>query len=102
MFERILPSRHAHAPFVARLESGKIPFRVRCHEIVAIEHREIEELARHLRADSVQSHITRAGPAKSVTIESSKRIPTTGLKFGFKNVGWHLLEYNGKSEQETE
>ena len=76
-FQRIFPTRHTHAPFIARLQPGKIPFRVGRNKIVPIEHGKIEKLARHLRANRVLPHIAGASAAISITIKSSERIATT-------------------------
>ena len=89
VLERILPSCHAHAPFVARLESGKIPFRMRRDEIVAIEHGKIEELTRHLRAHGMQPDIARSGAAESIPIKSGERITAARFQLSSENVCRH-------------
>ena len=64
--ERVFPSGHANAPFVAGLESGKTPFRARRYQIVSIEHREVEKLASDQYTDSVQSGVFRSGAAIAI------------------------------------
>ena len=88
-FERGFPSGDANAPFVARFESRKSPFRNWGDEIVAVEHGEIEKLLGDLDAHGVKSEIFRAGAAISVTIKSGKRIAATATQFGAKNIGRH-------------
>ena len=36
--ERFFPTGHADAPFVARLEPGKFPFRMRRDQVVSLQH----------------------------------------------------------------
>ena len=38
VFERIFPAGNTHAPFVARFQSRKTPFRMRRNEIIPVEH----------------------------------------------------------------
>src|SRR5262249_9867641 len=45
------PTRHAHTPFVAWLQSGKPPLRTRCNQIVSIQNREIQKFLRDLHAN---------------------------------------------------
>ena len=88
-FQCIFPSCHAHAPFVARLQTREVELRMSCHKIVAIEHREIQEIARHLDANGVQTDVPRSSPAISVAIKSGHRIGATGFQLGSQNVGRH-------------
>jgi hypothetical protein len=90
MRERIFPSRHANTPFIARLETGEIPFRMRRHEIVAIEDGEIEKLARHLRANRMQPDIAGTGSAKAIAIKASERIAAATLQFSAEDIRWHF------------
>src|SRR3989442_7886696 len=87
--ERIFPARDADAPFVARLEPRKSPLWNRCDEIISIEYRKIEELARALNADGVLAGIFRAGPAKTVAIKSGHWFAAAALKLGPEDVCGH-------------
>jgi hypothetical protein len=91
MLHRIFPARDAHAPLVAGLESGETPFRVRCHQVVSVEHRKIEEFARGLNAYRVQTEIFRAGSTITVAKKAGQGITTTTLKVGSKNIRWHAM-----------
>lgn len=88
-FKRIFPTRHTHAPFIARLQPGKIPFRMRRHEIVAIEDGKIEKLPCQLRANGVLSHVVGPSMAKSIAKKSGERIAATRFQFGSENIRWH-------------
>ena len=90
MVERRFPASNANAPFVAWFESGKSPFRDRRDEIIAVEHGEIEKLARDFHADGVQAGIFRTGAAKSVPIKSGYRIDTTAFQFRAENIRGHI------------
>jgi len=92
VFERVFPTRHAHAPLVARLEPGKTPFRMRCNQIVSIEHGEIEKLARRFYADCVHAEVFRTGAAKSVAIKSGHRIATTTFEISSEDVCRHEVK----------
>ncbi len=81
MIERFLPARYADTPFVARLESGKFPFRMWGYEIVSLQHGEIEKFARHLRANAVQAHVSRSGFAETIAIKPGDRVATATLQF---------------------
>jgi hypothetical protein len=89
MLERFFPPGHADAPFVAWLEARELPLRVRRDEIVAIQHREVEELPRHLCADRVQTNIAGTGLAEPVAIKPGQRITAAGLEIGTEDVGRH-------------
>src|SRR6184192_3367036 len=68
------PARHAHAPFVTRLQSGEAPFRMRRDKVVSIEHRKIEKFLRDFHADRMKANVFRACSTKSVPVKSSHRI----------------------------
>jgi hypothetical protein len=77
VFERRFPARNAHAPFVARFQSRKSPFRNRCDQIVPVQHGEIEKFARDFNANRMQTDIFRPGATKSVAIKTGHRIAAT-------------------------
>ena len=79
VLERVFPTRHANAPAIAGLESGESPFRMRCDQVVAIEHREIQKLAGRLHADRVLPDIFSTGATVAVTIKSGHRIAAAGF-----------------------
>ena len=79
VFERVFPARHANAPAIAGLEPGESPFWMRCHQIVAIEHGEIQKLAGRLHADRVLPDIFSPGATIAVTIKSGHRIAAAGF-----------------------
>jgi hypothetical protein len=87
--ERFFPSGHADTPFVAWLQSRELPLRMRGDKIVAVQHREVEELSRHLCANCVQASIAGTGLAKAVAIKPRQRFSAAGLQFGAENVGGH-------------
>ena len=49
MIERRFPARDANAPPISRLQTREAPLGMRRDEIVAVEHREIKEVARDFR-----------------------------------------------------
>ena len=89
MIKRAFPARYANAPFIAWLQSGETPFRTRRDQIVSVEHREIEKLARDFHADSMQPDIFRSGPTKTIAIKSGDRIAATTFEFGSQDVCRH-------------
>ena len=89
-FQRRSPTRYANTPAISRFKPGKSPLRMRRHKIVAIEHREIEEIARHLHADRVQSFILRTRAAISVAKKPSHRIAAAGTKLRSENIRYHV------------
>jgi hypothetical protein len=89
VIKRSFPACDADAPLIAGLKSRKAPFRMWRDEIVAVEHREIQEFARDLDAYGVQPEIIRASAAKAVAIKSSHRIAAAALQFRSKNVRRH-------------
>ena len=78
VFERVFPARDADAPAIARFEPGESPFTMRCHQIVAIEHGEIQKLAGRLHADRVLPDIFSAGATITIAIKPSHRIAAAG------------------------
>ena len=68
--QRVSPTRYTKTPAITRFEPGKAPFRVRRHQVVAIEHREIQEIARDLNTNSVLANIFWTGPAEAVSIKT--------------------------------
>jgi hypothetical protein len=66
VLQRVFPTGDADTPFVARLQSRKTPFRVRCYQIVTVEHRKIEKFARSLNANRMQTDILRTGATITV------------------------------------
>jgi hypothetical protein len=89
VIERSFPTRDADTPFISRFQSGEAPFGPRCDQIVAVEHREIEELLRHLDTDCVLADVVRPGATIPVAVEPGERIATAAFEFGSQNVGWH-------------
>ena len=85
------PTRDADAPFIARFESGKSPFRHRRDQIITIEHREIQKVAGYLHANGVETDVFRTGAAEPVAVKSGHRIATTTFQLRPKNVGRHSL-----------
>src|SRR5688500_909191 len=89
MVEGGVPTRHANTRLGARFQSGESPFRHRRHEIVAIQHREIEKLLCHFHATGVKPDVFRPGPAITVTIKPRHRIAATTAELSPKNVCRH-------------
>jgi hypothetical protein len=71
--ERLAPASRAHAPAVARPQSGKLRVGNGRDEIVAACALEIEKLARHPRADDMNADVFGGGIAASVAIETGPR-----------------------------
>jgi len=92
VIERCLPAGNADAPLVAWIEAGKTKFGNRRDQIVAVEHGEIEKLARYFYTDRVQSDIFRPSATKSIPIESGDRIAAAAFQFSAKNVRGHVKE----------
>jgi hypothetical protein len=63
-----------------------------CDQVVSVEHRKIEKLARGLNADRMQTNIFRASAAKSIAIESGDRILATTLQFCAQHICRHELK----------
>ena len=89
MIQGRFPTRNAHTPFIARLQSGKAPFWTRRNEIVAVEHREIEKILSHLNANRVLPDVVRSGAAITVPVKSGKWIAATAFELGPENVSRH-------------
>ena len=92
MIQRAFPARHAHAPFVARLQSGEPPFRMWRDKVISIQHREIEKFLRHFHADCMKPDILRSGAAKPVPIKPGHRITTTTFQLSSKNIRRHKVK----------
>ena len=67
--ERFAPGGGAHAPSIARLETGKTEFRRRRYEVIAASAREREKFLGYLHADDVQPEVFRTGVAAAVAVE---------------------------------
>ena len=65
-FQRVFPSRNAHAPFVARFQSGEPTFWMGGHQIVPIQNRKIEELPGYQDTDSMKSKVF--GPRSTIAV----------------------------------
>ncbi len=89
VLQSVFPTRDANAPLLARLQSGKPPFRMRRDQIVPVEHGEIEKLAGSLHANSVLPHIFGAGATITIAIKSGEWIATTAAKLRAKNISRH-------------
>src|SRR5206468_13128219 len=89
VIQSAFPARHAHAPFVTRLQSGEAPFQMRRDKAVSIEHRAIEKFLRDFPADRMKTKVFRARSTTSVPVKSSTRIPTTTCQSSSKYVGRH-------------
>src|SRR5258705_11003583 len=68
--ECLAPGGGAHAPAIARLETGKAEVRRGGDQVIALFACELEELPRDLRADDVQAEILRPSVAATVPIEA--------------------------------
>ena len=89
---RFLITRGAETPFITRLETGKIPLRMRRHQIVSLKDRVIEKFPRHLHANRMLPDVLGTGSAISVPIKSGHRIATTAAELSPKNVRRHLRD----------
>jgi predicted enzyme related to lactoylglutathione lyase len=89
VIEGIFPSRNAYAPLVAGFQTGEAEFRAWRNEVVAVEHRKIQELLCDFHAHGMPAEIFRACPAKTVAIKSGHRITATTFQFCSQNIGRH-------------
>jgi 2'-5' RNA ligase len=89
MIQRAFPARDADAPFVARLQPGKPPFRAGRDQIVPVEHGKIEKFPRDFHTNRVQPNVFRPGSTKAVAIKAGDRIATATFQFTSENVGGH-------------
>ena len=87
--ERVSPTRDTKTPAITRLEPGKAPFRVGRNQVVAIENREIQKIARDLNTNRVQANVFRTGPAEAVSIKTRERVAAAGFQFCSENVRRH-------------
>lgn len=94
VIERGFPAGHADAPLIAGLQSGKSPFGVRRYKIVPVENRKIEELARDLDANRMQTNVIRASPTIPVPVKSGHRIAATAFQFRSQDICGHNGESN--------
>ena len=84
-FQRVTQT-HQRSP---GLSPGKPHSGIRRHEIVPIEHREIEKFFGYLHANGVKADVFRSGPAVSVTRTSGQRIATTAFEIRAEDIGRH-------------
>jgi hypothetical protein len=87
--ERFLPARHANAPSVSGLQARKFPLRVRRNEIISLQHRKIQKLARHLYTNCMKPDVAGPGLTKAVAVKSGKRISTATLQLRSQNIRRH-------------
>ncbi len=83
------PARNANAPAIAWFQARKAPFGMRGDEVVAVEHREIEELLRHRDADGMQAPVFRSCPAVAVAVEPGEGIAAAAFQFRAEDVCDH-------------
>ena len=89
MIQRAFPARYAHAPFVARLQSGETPFRVWRNQIIPVEHGKIEKFSCDFHAHGVQPNVFRTGATKAIAIKAGDRIATATFEFASENICGH-------------
>ena len=87
--ERLLPARYTETPAVARFQPGKTPFRMGRDEIVAHQDRVIQKVARHLRANRVQTDIFRSGAAIAVAVKTRGRLAAARAQVCSEDVRGH-------------
>jgi len=71
--ECFAPGGGAHAPSVARLETGETEFWGRRNEVIAAPSRKREKFLGYLHADDVQPNILGSGVAAAIAIEPGAR-----------------------------
>lgn len=89
MVERFFPAGHADAPFIARLKSGKFPFRVWRDKVISLQHRKIEKVPSHLRTNRMQPNVAGASATVTVTIEAGEWIAAATLQLGAEDICGH-------------
>ena len=89
VIERLFPARYANAPLIARLQARKFPLGMWRDEIISLQHRKIQKLARHSHANRMKPNVTGSGLAKAIAIKSGKRISTTTLQLRSQHIGRH-------------
>jgi hypothetical protein len=87
--ERFFPTGYADAPFVARLKPGKFPLRVWCDQVVSLQHRKIEKVTTHLRANRMQPDVAGARTTVTVTVEAGEWIAAATLQLGAEDICGH-------------
>ena len=89
VIQRAFPPRDAHTPFVAWLQSGKTPLRMRRDQVVSIQDGEIQKFLRDLHANRVLPHVLWPCSAIAVAIKTGHRIATTTFQFRSQNIRRH-------------
>ena len=89
VIERLFPARYANAPLIARLQARKFPLGMWRDEIISLQHRKIQKLARHSHANRMKPNVTGSGLAKAIAIKSGKRSSTATLQLHSQNIRWH-------------
>src|SRR5262249_28762049 len=89
MIQRALPTRHTHAPLVARFQPGEAEFRTGRNEIVSVEHGIIQKFLCDFDANSMQPNVFRSCSTKTVAVESGHRVAATTFQLGPKNIRRH-------------
>jgi hypothetical protein len=62
---------------------------MRRDEIISLQHRKIQKLARHSCTNRVKPNVAGPGLAKAIAIKSGKRISTTTLQLRSQNIRRH-------------
>src|SRR6266576_4428048 len=89
MIKRFLPACHANAPLVAGFQARKFPVWMWRDEIISLQHRKIQKLARHSCANRVKPNVARPGLAEAIPIKSGTRILTAILQLRSQNIRRH-------------
>jgi hypothetical protein len=87
--QRRRPTCDADAPLVAGFETGEVVLWPRCDEVVAVEHREVEEVLIDEHTDRMQAAVFRAGAAIAVAEEAGHRLAAAAFQFGAEDVSGH-------------
>ena len=89
VIQRAFPSRDAHTPLVAWLQSRKTPLRMRCDQVVSIQDGEIQKFLRDLHAHRVLAHVLWPCSAIAIAIKTGHRIATTTFQIRSQNIRRH-------------
>src|SRR5581483_1562534 len=80
------PAQDVQAPAVAMLQAAEAQVGTRRHEVVALRHAVVEELARHLHAHEVRDAVLIVGRAAAVPEIAGERRIAAGPQLAAKDV----------------
>src|SRR6185312_9152826 len=73
--QRFLPALYAKTPLVPILQARKVILWARRAQVIAARLRKLEETGAHPDANRMLAHISGAGAAETIAVESGHRFP---------------------------